>query len=817
MNSETFGLFGSGRNAGDRGCGLYGVIGLVEKFSKEALIRARDAGAKAFNANGLWKGDILLLRASGTGQMANPLPAELRWTIHDKVRAEAFAATLGGEVLAGDAASGAWTVVAKGAPDLGRKLDSLLANHLLGERPLLGARVNCIVPMHYVPLHNAPHSYSALRAAVLERAADGSGELTVEYSEDGEHYFLPHVRDLVSPKPSFIERNRAAAEDASSLLDEKIITIRRSLSGTETLTVTTNARSAFPVRAKLGGLRLHFYAESTLALEWTYELETLSMTEQEPLWHYLLRCGTAGPGLSAAGWLDFCEHARKIYSSFAAEPHEVKNGDKIARLCLDGLDGTGSKLEQALHDHQDRADPDTGRLPIVGILDRLMTKALDGLVERPRHEGGWARLFEVRCDDRARLVQSIVMPGDLPVAESAADAALGPFHARAVMVDGWGATHAYDAAFAEAETDAGGYDRFRSWGTRYLVNDHCFAFVGFGPFALNPIHHDHMAAKYRRMMLLVLLNGAVLGAFSREIASGLSRWRPGYRDKAASRNYEVLDTYRNLMPRFVKFANINWVETVSSQVQGIEMFDRMLSRSQAIRDYRFLNEEISRTDSYLELEEEARQREAEADNAASREWLATIGTIIGIFIGAVGMITTERLPFVPALLTTIGSLLGGPLPPDFVDEWGGAIASTLTLLAATALIASGFVRLPGSRDKRLFMDGWFVVPTIALAAGAPLLGLVAGMPPAAALLAVVLFGGAAYLARPRCRLDCEIRDSAGQLNMRNMRRVWTVLVIGMGLHMAAVSAQTWGMIDVGAGLDRLSPAAVQADPSAPTP
>lgn len=852
MSSETFGLFGTGRNYDGWGVGLYGVVGLVNEISDEAEGRARSFAVSAQQVNpgenvgtlqDRWNGDILLVRADGSDKHGHPVPVELRWLMRDRDRALETAHVLGGSVAADHVDGSTFRVVADNVPDLGHKLDCILNNDLLGERPLLGARLNCIVPMHYTPLAAASPHYARLRAAALAKAHEPDSSLAVEYSKEGEHYFLPHVNDLVAPKPKDIVGvwKVAADETVAARLDEKVVTLRRELSGHESITVQTDSRMAFPVEARLGDLRLHFYAESTFALEWSCELEALRLEKDEPLWHYMSRQGKAGPASSAAAWLDFSEQARKIYSAFKAEEHEIKKGEKVARLTL--TDGTGSILQQVLHDHEDEVDVGTGRLPFVGLLDWLMSRAFQDVIQRPAGEMGWARLFELRCDDRARLVQSIALAGGLPddkaprLAPAAARPgsavaggpvssegpeirfikgpprarqALDPFHARAVMVDNWGIKHAYDPDFAEAETDAGAYDRFRSWGTRFLVNDHCFAFVGFGAYALSPIHSDHMAGEYRRMMLLILLNGAVLGTFSREIAAGLAGWRPGYRDDAAARNHEVLEAYRRLMPRFVKFANINWVERVSSQVQGIELFDLMLARSQAIRDYRFLNDEISRTDSYLELEAEARERELEAESAASKEWLATLGTIGAIFVGAVGAITTDTLPFVPALITDIHGLFGAPAA-GFLDEWGGVIASTFTLVVAFGVIGSGLVSLPGSHDTRLAMKGWDVAVAVAIAAVGPLAGLLPGVFPAAPFLFLLLFAVAAFVARPHRRFNVEITDRAGIANLRNMRRVWAVLAIAMALHMAAVSAQTWGAVDVGAWLEKPSPPTALTD------
>ncbi len=274
MGIGKVGFFGTGRDAKASGSGISGIIAVVDELSHDAFDQARDEAMASFAVEDDWQGDVLLLRTDGVDSDGHAVPVEVQWTIHDEARAAETAQLLDGELAASPAAIGASIVMARATAGLGKKIDGVLDRYLLGERPLLAARVHCIVPMRYEPLDCALQDYAALRTALIARALDGTDGYSVEEPAGGEHFFLPHARKLLGATAGFLRDKRGAEAQTAALLDERIVTVTRSLAGGETLMMEMKARSKSPVKARLTSLRMHFYAEATIALEWVYELET---------------------------------------------------------------------------------------------------------------------------------------------------------------------------------------------------------------------------------------------------------------------------------------------------------------------------------------------------------------------------------------------------------------------------------------------------------------------------------------------------------------------------------------------------------------
>ena len=134
--------------------------------------------------------------------------------------------------------------------------------------------------------------------------------------------------------------------------------------------------------------------------------------------------------------------------------------------------------------------------------------------------------------------------------------------------------------------------------------DHNFAFVGFGAFALKPIHEKHMPVLYRKMALLGYLNRSILNSFSREIQNLAEQWLLGCR--------LILSNTNSLRARFLRWSNLFWFDQVFTQMQAVDLFDLMNKQSYAQREFNFVHDELARTGEFVlaSASEDERQRQS---------------------------------------------------------------------------------------------------------------------------------------------------------------------------------------------------------------
>lgn len=256
-------------------------------------------------------------------------------------------------------------------------------------------------------------------------------------------------------------------------------------------------------------------------------------------------------------------------------------------------------------------------------------------------------------DERARVVSGLAVAGGAPETE-AGQTQLRVTLARLRGIDDYDARHFYDPAFAEAELSAGWYRRFAGPGTHYLVSDHSFTVYAHGWFAPRFILPDHLPNLYRRLFLIALLYAATLNRFAQDASEASLHPIPEQRQR-----------FRRLLTAFVRFANGLWFETVSSQVQGQELF-ALIREAQPIRaDYAEVKAEIERTDALMAAikEEEDRQE------TKLIEGVGAVGLVLAIATGALGMNLIDgtawpiwqRVATFCAVAAGLGVLVGGVL------------------------------------------------------------------------------------------------------------------------------------------------------------
>lgn len=182
-------------------------------------------------------------------------------------------------------------------------------------------------------------------------------------------------------------------------------------------------------------------------------------------------------------------------------------------------------------------------------------------------------------------------------------------------MDVWGAgeTMPYDPAFNRAVLDDLAYRRFERDGSLYGVDDHAFVLLAYGWFAATIIIPNHMEAVYRRLWLVAQTYNGVFCTVSRAIAH-LSRRRmdleaadPNRLTRADDWRRLADDTHQEQV-RFLGFANALWFDTITSQMQGIDLFRRMTGRLRLRTQYEDIRSELDRTDT-LETDDQTRDHQ----------------------------------------------------------------------------------------------------------------------------------------------------------------------------------------------------------------
>jgi len=218
-------------------------------------------------------------------------------------------------------------------------------------------------------------------------------------------------------------------------------------------------------------------------------------------------------------------------------------------------------------------------------------------------------------DDRGRVVSGIVglgSAGQTPGGREAQAALL----ARLVTVDPFGVGFPYDRDFARAELAGSVYDRFAAFGTRIAVSAQSLVVLAHGAFPARYVVPDHLPHLYGRLFLIALTTTAALHRFAHQVVHESRALHLDGRGEA----------FNALRERFLRFANGLWFETVSSQLQGQELFALIRRHMPIDADYQEFKAEIERTDEFL-----AQRR------TSLWERVGAFGLVLAITTGALGM------------------------------------------------------------------------------------------------------------------------------------------------------------------------------------
>lgn len=172
------------------------------------------------------------------------------------------------------------------------------------------------------------------------------------------------------------------------------------------------------------------------------------------------------------------------------------------------------------------------------------------------------------------------------------------------------------------------YDRFRSWGTRFLVSGYSFVALIGDRFA-DTIIPVHMRRHYFQMMLLAQMEMASLLAFSGQVSRAVQSHGSG------SHNRTKLEKCMSaIQEEFLQFVHRFRFTGVSNQTQAQELFQLLRTNLKSQELFDDVQDEIGVANDFLR---------AEASDRATRsaEWLSLIGGL-GVLIGVIiGLMSTN--------------------------------------------------------------------------------------------------------------------------------------------------------------------------------
>lgn len=600
---------------------------------------------------------------------------------------------------------GARDPIGGGAEALSKLVDTLLGDLLTGNRPVTAWRTSFVQalslgdpldskapanPENETPQERPP---ATLKMRILDhlserRAADPGFVTPVAFEAQEAHYFLPHLRDLLAWQPKTAPESGEAWEAAGNQIKAGRAFISLALAAPSlsfTIEWPRNTGSKTPIKVAVEEVRLHFAYNDVLLIELTVGEQIPEFGAHSGLcWKDLLKA--SHPAFHRPLGQVMEANAKLRYTHCAM----ILGDDEQTAITLHHK---GTALGTLVHGKHIDPDPFTGWFKpflreMLGLSDADLCQ--DGCLPKDKPQ---ARLL---FDDRARVVTSVVVHGAQPCSPKG-KADFDVMLARLTTVDGHGTTHTCDPAAAVKEVEDGRYNRYRSWGSWYTATSHSFAFLGFdGFFPRDIIHRLHMHTMYRRMAILAQANVAILGSFSLEVSDAL-RFAAPTDATPAQRNEALTRYYRHLHWVQLEFTNHIWFDRVTSQIQGIELFDLMNRRTECRRDYDLVRDEIEQMQGVLTAEQDKQEDRNTKEEERRERTLAGIGLPFVLLFAFLGSQQIEAHFFLWPLLEWGTEALGfDPAYTWVVASVAGALVSAVVLLAVSPKF---FENLPWFRDR----------------------------------------------------------------------------------------------------------------------
>lgn len=261
-----------------------------------------------------------------------------------------------------------------------------------------------------------------------------------------------------------------------------------------------------------------------------------------------------------------------------------------------------------------------------------------------------AAKVDIRFDARARTVHSAALTGPRPKTRAGVmreDTMLS----RLAGVDGFEPVTYYDQAFNDAELERWRYRRFADSGTHFAASGFSFAMLGYGWFPANVITEHvwfdakvnkpglapvgHVQSIYFTMFLITQMHLAVFDALAQEHGQAILQRRADVKKSDAAKKSTV--AIRALRGRLTDYLASMWFDDVSPEMQGQDIYRKMLDHSGARQSFDRLRMAIADADAVEADRQEERaeclrkdavreKENAQAQAEAQRDSLALLAT-----------------------------------------------------------------------------------------------------------------------------------------------------------------------------------------------
>ncbi|SEH08163.1 DoxX family protein [Candidatus Venteria ishoeyi] len=155
--------------------------------------------------------------------------------------------------------------------------------------------------------------------------------------------------------------------------------------------------------------------------------------------------------------------------------------------------------------------------------------------------------------------------------------------------------YAYDEQFTRQQIQQDSLQRWQDTGTYALCCNYANAHLGYGYFFNNVIAPIHIPHIYGRMAILALFYQKTLRHYNRRISFATDKLT----EQEKSR--QPYEGFRTLRQEFINFTNKYWFHEISSQIQGIELFNKQTTALGLEREYDLIKDEMERADEYSDM------------------------------------------------------------------------------------------------------------------------------------------------------------------------------------------------------------------------
>ncbi|NVO14040.1 MAG: hypothetical protein HXX10_08390 [Rhodoplanes sp.] len=273
--------------------------------------------------------------------------------------------------------------------------------------------------------------------------------------------------------------------------------------------------------------------------------------------------------------------------------------------------------------------------------------------------------------------------------------------ARLCFCDKAGDEHPYGHGFLENFDALHAYDRFSSWGTRYVLCGYNMAcIVSEGDFV--DLVEMHMRRHYFQMMLVAQFQAAALLAFSNWVSEAMEQYAKTADDTDDQARQDLRVNLHCIEREFQAFVHRYWFTGVSNQVQPSEIYAKLRELLSLDKWFAEVLNEIETSRGFLRDQEQERT----ARSAERLSLLAGLGLLVVVPAALLGMNFAfgdkEWLNAVLAMKSVQGALPTAKLcGSETMVSVSGQLAWTFAIVCLCGAALNFFPRLgPVPRSAR---------------------------------------------------------------------------------------------------------------------